>query len=112
VGENRKKKAKLPGQGKDSFTEQQRKITVTTITLTRTREFTEQRSPPDAQRAPKLQFTSPQPAPPSVLSNTMRAHGSEYPFVGPIWVSRPSCVPSWLLVKVNPIPAKPRTEGR
>jgi len=57
--ENGMKKAKLVGQDKDSLTEQQRKRTVTTIILIgrihkETKEYTEQLSLSDAQRAPEL----------------------------------------------------------
>ena len=51
-------------------------------------------SPPDAQRAPKPQLSSPtqNPAWQHMVSST--------PFVWPVWVSLPGCVPSWLLVKI------------
>jgi len=68
--ENLKKKAKLVGRDKASLTGQQRKCTVTTTTLIERLYKTKQihgaiLSVPDAQGAPKQQFTSPRPAPPT-----------------------------------------------
>ena len=105
------KKGKLVGRDKGSLTERQRKRTATTTMLIRPIYKNKgihraTVSPPSAQRTPKPWFTSPgqllHPAP------SIMAHSSEYAN-WPVWVSRPCCVPSWLLVKINPIPAEPRT---
>ena len=46
-------------------------------------------------------------------SPTGTQHGSSWyripSSVWPVWVSSPSCVPSWLLVKINPVLAESRT---
>jgi len=100
------------GQDEGSLTEQQTKQRVTTTILIRgiyqTAKCTEQLSPPDDQRAPEPELTSPWPAPPLRTEHS----GTWYRIlqsVWPVWVSLPFCVPSWLLVKINPVPSKPRT---
>ena len=112
--ENGKKKAKLVGGNKDSLTEQQTKQTLTTITLIRriyktNPKCTEQLSPSEDPCAPDLRLTSASQLPHSELS--MTTHGIEYPIFWSVRVSRPVCVPSWLLVKINPVLAEPRTHN-
>jgi len=90
------------GQDKDSLIEQQRKPAVTTILITIIYKTNGIHSATrcDAQRAPEPRFTSSVQFPHSAPSRTARG-----------WVSWPSCVLSWLLGKINPILAKPRTNN-
>jgi len=91
-------------QNKGSLTEQQRKWAVTT-TLVRTRGS--QGSSLAARRpvAPDPRFTSSGQLPPSTLS--MTAQGIEHPVSLASWDQLARL--SWLLVKINPVLAEPRT---
>jgi len=105
--ENGKKKAKLMGRDKDSLTEQQRKWTVTTIILIR-RIYNFSHHP-----MPRALMSS-DSLPPGQLPHSkpsMMWQGIKYMFIWPVWVSHLRYVPSLLLVKINPIPAKPMTKG-
>ena len=109
--ENRKKKAKLVGQDKDSLTEQQRKWTVTTAILMRTGKRTEQLNFLATRRPARSQVKTNSP-PPGQLPHwdpSMTSLGTDYLICLASWVSQPGCVASWLLVKINSIPAKLRT---
>jgi len=113
--ENGKKKAKLVGQDKGSLTEQQIKKTVTTTILVRRIHKTNSKmhtaSPttwcPACPERPELK-----PPPACQLPHRNPAWYQIPCSVWPVWLSPPSCVPSWLLVKVNPVLAKPRTRSK
>jgi len=114
--ENGKKKGKLVGRDKGSLKEQQTKRTVATIILigritqNKQRKCTEQLSPSDALCAPELRFPSTWAAPPPRTQHDC----TWYPipcFVSPVWVSGTCCVPSQLMVKINPTVAGPRTQA-
>ena len=108
-----RKRQKLVGRDKGSLTEQWTKWTVITIILIRRiyktnsemHRVTLTAQCPTCSRA-TINFP-PWPAPPSetqhMVLNTLS--------LWPVWVSWPGCVPSWLLVKVDPVLAKPRTRA-
>ena len=105
---------KLVCQDKGSLTEQPTKRTVTTTIRIRRIYKTKQRN---------AQGTSHHPMPHVLLSRDQLAPRSAPPprtqhdgtwcqipcFVWSGCVSPPGCVPSWLLVKINPVLAEPRT---
>ena len=97
-------KAKPVGWDKGSLTERQRKWAV----LVRTKEYTEwlaHHLTPNT--LPSHDSPPPGQLPHSAPSRT--AHGIQWPLHLASLGQLPSCVPSQLLVKVNPIPAQPRT---
>ena len=110
----RKRQNSWVGWDKGSLTEQQRKWTVTNRILIRriykTREYTEQLSQPAAQCAPEQWLTSRLASSPT-QNQTWHLLILYTLFVWPGWVSCPSCVHSWLLVKINSVPGEPRTGG-
>ena len=69
---------------------------------------------PNARHAPEQQLPSPGQLPPHPFKSwawwDMGPNNPNNPFVWPVGVSSPSCVPSQLLVKINPIPAESRTQ--
>jgi len=65
---------------------------------------------PATQHTPELLFTSPPSSPPAQNRAWYRMAPST-PFVWPVGVSQPRCVPSWLLVNIYPVLAEPRTSG-
>jgi len=105
---------KPEGRDKGSLTEQQTKATATTTVQIRGKHNTNR----TAQRAAlpnrlrlrsraASEFSPPRFPPPEP---SMTAHGMEYPApFGQVGVRLPSCVPSWIPVKINPVLAKPRT---
>ena len=110
--ENGKKKAKLVVWDKGSLTEQLTKWTVTTITLIRKIYKTNSemhRATLTAQRATHSRTINLPPASSPTRNQAWRHMVSNTPFVWPFWVSWPGCVPPWLLVKINPALAEPRT---
>jgi len=96
-GEWKGKGKKPVGQDKDSLTEQQAKLTVTTTILIR-------RIYKTNSEMHRATLTAWCPA---------TQHDSTWYqipcFVWPVWVTQPGCVPSQLLVKINPVVAEPRT---
>jgi len=110
--QNGKKKAKLMGRDKGSLTAQQRKWSITTIIVIRTREYTAQlsrcqcpaRSGAKTNLLPPASSPTQHPAWWHMVSNT--------PFVWPVCFSQPCCVPSRLLVKINSIPSEPWTVSK
>jgi len=91
------------GRDKGSLTEQQTKGTGTTTIQIRGKHNTNrttQRATLNDSRA----VTAPQ------LEPSMTAHGMEYPALfGQVGSAPPDCVPSWILVKINPFMAETRT---
>jgi len=111
---------KLVGRDKGSLTEQQTEGTATTIQKRGIHKTNQQ------NRARRTQSLSPRPnyrcalpsrkcVPAPQLPPTGTQHdGTWYGIPGSVWpgwgsVSPPSCAPSWILVKINPVLAKPRT---
>ena len=103
---------KLVGQDKGSLTEQQTEGTGTTIQMRRkhnTNRTTQRAALPDrtaARSRAESEFppsSSPTPEP------SMTWYGIPCS-VWPGGVSPPGCAPSWSLVKINPVLAKPRTQ--
>jgi len=109
---------KLVGRDKGSLTEQQTKGTVTTtiwiMRIHKTKQNSQSRSHrPLLPCAPKPRVSSHHAAPPSP-EPSMTAHGMEYPALfGQLGSACPAVslpgFPSWILVKINPVLAKPRT---
>jgi len=102
---------KLVGWDKGSLTEQQTKGTLTTTIQIRRIHNTNSRTEPLSlpATAAQLRESSHNPVP---LTGTQH-DGTWYRTpcsVWPGWVSPPGCVPSWLLVKINPVLAEPRTD--
>jgi len=103
------------GRDKGSITEQQTEGTGTTIQMRRkhnTNRTTQRAALPNHRRgrcAPlRESFCCPAPPPPTGTQHD----GTWYGIPGSVWpggVSPPGCVPSWSLVKINPVLAKPRT---
>ena len=113
-GEMDRKGQKLLGWDKSGLTELQTKRTVTTKILIRRTYKTKQWNAPsncDHQMpitVPSCDSLAPGQCP---LRLGTQDDGTWYPipcFVWPLWVSPPSFVPSWLLVKINPVLAKLR----
>jgi len=116
--ENRQK---LVGQDKGSLTEQQTKGTVTTTIQIRRIQI--RRIHNTNSRTHRATLTSrchcalpSRNCLPAAQLPPARTHldGTWYGIpcsVWPGWVSLPGCVPSWLLVKINPVLAQPRTGG-
>jgi len=107
---------KLVGRDKGSLTEQQTKGTATTmIQIRRKRDKTDGTTDPLSWTAPPLsppepQVSSRRATPPAGTPHDGTWYGipsSVWPAWG--WVSPPSCAPSWILAKINPVLAKPRT---
>jgi len=107
---------KLVGQDKGSLREQQKKGTVTTtIQIRRKHDKTDCRTDPLsrtglAPRAPEPQVSSCRTAPPTRTQHDSTWYGisgSVWPGWG--WATPPGCAPSWILVKINPVLAEPRT---
>jgi len=102
------------GWDKGSLTEQQTKRTVTTTILIRriykTNRENEQsyshRQMPSAVLRQDCLPTAHLPPTRTQYDDTCYRISC---FVWPFWVSLPGCVPSWLLVKINPVLAEPRT---
>ena len=107
-GEWKEKRQKVMGRDKDSLTEQQMKQTVTTAILTRRIYKTNsevRRATLTAHVLPSLNSLPPSQFPPPAPS--MTAHDIKYPALFGQFGS--GCVPSWLLMRFNPVLAKPRT---
>ena len=108
-------KQKLVGWDKGSLTEQQTKATGTTTTQIRRKHNTNRKTYravlPDRTGTASSQATSEFPPPSSpLLEPSMTAHGVKYPvFFGQVGSALPGCAPSWILVKINPVLAEPRT---
>jgi len=120
------KRQKLVGRDKGSLTEQQTEGTGTTTIQKRGKHKTNQQntarrtqplSLPDRTAAVPSravsEFRPPSSAPPEP---SMTAHGMEYPALfGQVGSAppppHPSCAPSWILVKINPVLTEPRTSG-
>ena len=104
---------KLVGRDKGSLTEQQTKWTATKTILIRRiyKTNSEMHGTTLTTWCLKRSWattTSPLPAP----SPGAQHDGTWYwipCYVWPGWVSQPSCAPSWIPVKINPILAEPRT---
>jgi len=108
-----RKRQKLVGQDKGSLTEQQTKPKVTT-TLQRRRTYKTDRETHGATLTARCPVRSRAATAFPLASSPTGAQrgGTWYGIpcsVWPGWVSPPGCVLSWLLVKVNPVLAKPRT---
>ena len=108
-----RKRQKLLGRNKGSLTEQQTKGTVITTILIRRIYKTNGKMHKVALtaqcrvRSQAATTSAPQPAP--LLRTQHEGTWCQIPcFVWPVWVSLSDCVPSWLLVKINPVLAKPR----
>jgi len=107
-----RKRQKLVGQDKGSLTEQQTKPKVTT-TIQRRRTYktnSEMQRATLTARCPARSCTATAFPPASSLTRAQH-DGTGYGIpcsVWPGWVSPPGCVPSWLLVKINPVLAEPR----
>jgi len=111
------------GWDKGSLTEQQTKGTgTTTIQIRRIHKTNQQNRTHRAEplsrtepppRAPEPRVSSRHAVPPTRTQHDGTWYGipsSVWPGWG--WVSPPGCAPSWILVKINPVLAEPRTEGR
>jgi len=111
---------KLVGRDKGSLTEQQTKGTGTTTVQIRGIHRTKQTARPSLS----LSRTGPAPALPSregVPATQLPPTGTQHEdtwygipcsvWPGWGWVSPPGCAPSWILVKINPVLAKPRTDS-
>jgi len=112
--ENGKKKAKLPGRDKGSLTEQRRKGTATIATILIRRIYKTSREMHRTALTSWCPACSPAtiPFPHSQLPCSeprMTAHGIQYSVFLTSLGQPPHCVPSWLLVKINPILTEPRT---
>ena len=108
------------GRDKGSLTEQQTKGTGTTTIQKRGLHRTNPQN--RAHRTEPLSRTEPPLSPPEprvsshcAAPRTGTQHdGTWYGIPGSVWpgwgwVSPPSCAPSWILVKINPVLAKPTT---
>ena len=111
-----RKRQKLVGQDKGSLTEQQTKWTVTTTILISRVYKTNSKMHravlttwcPAGSRA-----MTPFPPPRSPAGTQHGGTWYQTPCsVWPVWVSPPGWVPSWFLVKINPVLAKPRTRNQ
>ena len=105
------------GWDKGSLTEQQTKGTVTTTIWIRKTDNTNSRTHRAALTAcchACSQAATAFPPPRSPPTGTQ--HGGMWYWipcsVWPDWVSLPGCVPSWLLVKINPVLVEPRTDPK
>jgi len=113
---NRQKRV---GQDKGSLTEQQTKGTGTTVILIKRIYKTNSkmhRATLTTQCLVHSQVATPFSPPTQLTPRTGTQHGSTWYripcSVWPVWVSPQGCVPSWLLVKINPALAKPRTYNK
>jgi len=100
---------KLVGRDKGSLTEQQTKGMVTTTILIRRIHNTKQQnaeSNSHRRHAPELRLPSRRPAAPTRTQHDCTRYGIPCS-VWRAWVSPPGCVPSWLLVKINPVLPNP-----
>jgi len=99
------------GQDKGSLTEQQTNGTVTTtIQIRRKHDKTDCRPDPLSRTGPAPRVSSRRAAPPTGTQHDGIWYGIPccgWPGWG--WVSPPGCAPSWILVKINPVLAEPRT---
>jgi len=98
-GEWKEKGKRLVGRDKGSLTEQQTKGTVTTMIQIRRIHKTSR----EMHRCPEPGLTPPHPLP---LQPSRTSYGIEYT---PVCVSQPGCVSYCLLLKINPVLAKPGT---
>jgi len=105
--ENGKKKAELMGQNKGSLTEQQTKRTVTTTVLIRRIYQTNTKTHRAALTVRCPMHSSATINSPLAGSPTQNQAWQHMVSNTPVWVSCLGCVPSWLLVKINPILANP-----
>ena len=111
---------KLVGRDKGSLTEQQTNGRGTTTIQKRGIHKTNQqnrahRTQPFSRTElllcpPESRVSSNPPAPPIRTQHDGTWYGIPCT-VWPGWVSLPGCVPSWMLVKINPVLAEPRTRG-
>ena len=108
---------KLVGRDKGSLREQQTEGTATTTILIR-RKHDKLHDPQSrsldrtSARAPEPRVSSRRAAPPPGTPHDGTWYGipsSVWPGWG--WVSPPGCAPSWILVKINPVLAEPRTQA-
>jgi len=108
------------GRDKGSLTEQQRKGTGTTTIQKRGLHRTNpqnrtHRTEPLSRTAPPLSPPEPRVSSSRAAPATRTQHdGTWYGIPGSVWpgwgwVSPPGCAPSWILVKINPVLAEPRT---
>jgi len=105
---------KLVGRDKGSLTEQQTKGTVITTVQIRRKHNTNRTTQRAALHrcAVPIHERVPEFLPPSSPPTRTQHDGTWYRIPCSVWpggISPPSCVPSWLLVKINPVLAKPRT---
>jgi len=114
-----RKRQKLVGRDKGSLTEQQTEGTATTTIQKRgthrTNRTTPQRRSPTQDRLRTLPSCEWVPTTLPLPPTGTQHDGTWYGIPGSVWpgwgwVSPLSCVPSWILVKINPVLAKPRTE--
>jgi len=111
----KRKRQKLVGQDKGSLTEQETEGTVTTMIQIRRKYDTNsynRPSLPDRTGAARSRIAS--EFPPRRPPTGTQHDGSWYGIPGSVWpgwgwVSPPGCAPSWILVKINPVLAEPRT---
>jgi len=112
----KRNRQKLVGQDRGSLTEQQTKGTVTTMIQIRRIHNTNSRTYRDTLTARPLPracsraltaFLPPR-SPPARTQHGGTWYGIPCS-VWPGWVSPPGCVPSWLLLKINPVLAEPWT---
>jgi len=95
---------------KGSLTEQQMKRTVTILIETTYKTNSRMRGATLTVQCPvRSSATIAWPAPPLRTEHDVSWYQISR-FVWPVWVSLPSCVTSWLLVKINPVLVKPRTQ--
>jgi len=114
-GEWKETGRKLMGRDKGSLTEQQTKGTVTTIQKRRKHDKTDRTTQPLSQTVATARSRAASEFPPCLPPPTRTQHdstwygihGSVWPGWG--WVSPPGCAPLWILVKINPVLAEPRT---
>jgi len=111
-GEQKENRQKLVGRDKGGLTEQQTKGTVTTTIQIRRIHKTKQQntesklSPPAAHSRAATPFHRPSPPTRTRQDGTWCGVPCS---VWSGWVSLSGYVPSWLLVKINPVLAEPRT---
>jgi len=99
------------GWDKDSITEQQREINITTILLIKTKYKAQDAQCSFAQCLMAGPLPNSDPPPPASSTSyilRMTSYGIKYP-VWLVWVSHPGYVPSQLPVKITSILAKTRT---
>ena len=100
------------GRDKESLTEQQTKRTVTTILIRRIYKTNSEMHRATLTARCPVRSRAASAFPPRSSPTGTQHDGTWYGIpcsAWPVWVSLPGCVPSWLLVKINPALAEPRT---